>query len=390
MVYMKRIILKVGKALTPKLELEKVAIIMEQDKIKKVVPWSRMPAGGDVLYYPDATAIPGYIDIHTHGYGGFDVTSGKREAVEHLGKSILKHGVTSFLPTTITASQTTLLEVCKAFKNIIGKNEKCAEILGIHLEGPYVGKGKESGAQNVEFARDPNVKELEELMNASGNKIKRVTLAPELFGALEYIKRAKEMGIVIAAGHTNATYNEAIDGFNAGVTICNHFFNGMRAFHHREPGIIGACLIRDDVYAEIIADMIHLHPATINIVIKGKGLDKTVLITDAVAETGLPDGEYELGGLETIVKDGISRIKATGRLAGSTLTMDVAVKNMVTKLNLDLKDAVRMATLNPANVLNLSDHGRLIQGSVANATVLDSEFNVLITIVKGNVLYETV
>jgi N-acetylglucosamine-6-phosphate deacetylase len=234
------------------------------------------------------------------------------------------------------------------------------------------------------------VKELDELMNASGNKIKRVTLAPELFGALEYIKRAKEMGIVIAAGHTNATYNEAIDGFNAGVTICNHFFNGMRAFHHREPGIIGACLIRDDVYAEIIADMIHLHPATINIVIKGKGLDKTVLITDAVAETGLPDGEYELGGLETIVKDGISRIKATGRLAGSTLTMDVAVKNMVTKLNLDLKDAVRMATLNPANVLNLSDHGRLIQGSVANATVLDSEFNVLITIVKGNVLYETV
>ena len=162
----------------------------------------------------------------------------------------------------------------------------------------------------------------------------------------------------------------------------------MGTFHHREPGIIGACLVRDNVYAEVITDMIHLHPAAINVTIKAKGLEKTIIITDSIAATGLPDGEYELGGLETVVKDGVSRIKATGGLAGSTLTMDVAVKNMVTKLNLNLKDAVRMATSNAADVLNLSNYGRLIPGYVADVTIFDSGFHVLATIARGKILYE--
>lgn len=387
---MNRITLKVGRALTPMQELEKVAIVIEKDKIKEVVSWSDMSRNEDVLNYPDAIAAPGFIDIHTHGYGGHDATSGKEEDLTDFAESILKHGVTSFLPTTVTASQDVLLRVSMAMRNVIEKNEKGAEILGLHLEGPYVGKGKEAGAQNVEFARDPDVKELEELVKTSEGNIRRITLAPELPGALEYIKRAKELGIVVAAGHTNATYEEAVAGFGAGITICNHFFNGMRPFHHREPGIIGACLVRDDVYVEMITDMIHLHPAAINAAIKAKGLEKTIIITDAIAETGLPDGDYKLGGLETVVKGGVSRIKATGRLAGSTLTMDVAVKNMITKLNLDLKDVVRMATLNPASVLNLSDRGRLTPGCIANIAIFDSELNVLATVVKGKMFYEAV
>ena len=380
-------VLKVGRALTPTQELEKVAIIIEQDKIKEVVPWSDIPRNENILDYPDAIAVPGFVDIHTHGYGGHDATSGKEEDLTEIAKSLLKHGVTSFLPTTVTAPQDVLLKACRALGNVIEKNEKGAEILGLHLEGPHVGKGKEAGAQNVEFARDPDVGELEELVEASGGNIRRVTLAPELPKALEYIKRAKELGIAVAAGHTNATYEEAVAGFDAGVTICNHLFNGMRLFHHREPGIIGACLVRDDVYAEMIADMIHLHPAAINLAIKAKGLEKTILITDAIAATGLPNGEYELGGLETVVEDGISRVKTTGRLAGSTLTMDLAIKNLVTKLNLDLKDAVGMVTSNPADALNLSGRGRLIPGCVANVTIFDSGLNVLATIVKGKVLY---
>jgi N-acetylglucosamine-6-phosphate deacetylase len=382
-------VLKVGRALTPTEELENVAIIIEQDRIREVVPWGDIPPNEDVLNYPDAVAAPGFVDIHTHGYGGHDATSGKEEDLAEIARSVLKHGVTSFLPTTVTAPQDVLLKACRALGNVIEKNEKGAEILGLHLEGPHVGRGKEAGAQNVEFARDPDVGELEELVEASGGNIKRVTLAPELPGALGYIKRAKELGIVVAAGHTNATYEEAVAGFEAGVTICNHLFNGMRPFHHRDPGIIGACLVRDDVYAEVIADLIHLHPVAINTAIKAKGLEKTILITDAIAATGLPAGEYDLGGLETVVKDGISRAKATGRLAGSTLTMDLALKNMVTKLNLDLKDAVRMATSNPADALNLSDRGHLIPGCAANVTILDSGLNVLATIVKGKVLYES-
>jgi len=384
----KRIILKVGRALTPTQELEKVAIIIEQGRIKEVTPWSDTPRNEDVLNYPDAIAVPGFVDIHTHGYGGHDTTSGKEEDLTEIAKSLLKHGVTSFLPTTVTASQDVLLKACRALRNVIEKNEKGAEILGLHLEGPHMGKGKEAGAHNVEFARDPDVGELEELVEASGGNIRRVTLAPELPRALEYIKHAKELGIVAAAGHTNATYEEAVAGFDAGITICTHLFNGMRLFHHREPGIIGACLVRDDIYAEIIADLIHLHPAAINMAIKAKSLGKTILITDATAAAGLPDGEYESGGVETVVKDGISRVKATGGLANSTLTMNLAIKNMVTKLNLNLKDAVRMATANPADALNLSDRGHLASGCVANATILDPELNILATIVKGKVLYE--
>lgn len=381
-------VLKVGRALTPTQELEKVAVVIEQDKIKEVVPWSDIPRNEDILNYPDAIAAPGFVDIHTHGYGGHYATSGKEEDLTEIAKSLLKHGVTSFLPTTVTAPQDVLLKACRALRNVIEKNEKGAEMLGLHLEGPHIGKGKEAGAQNVEFARDPDVRELEGLVEASGGNIRRVTLAPELPRALEYIKRAKELGIAVAAGHTNATYEEAVAGFDAGVTICNHLFNGMRLFHHREPGIIGACLVRDDVYAEMIADLIHLHPATINMAIEAKSLEKTILITDTIAAVGLPDGEYKLGGLETVVKDGVSRVKATGGLAGSTLTMDLAIKNMVTKLNLDLKDAVRMATSNATDALNLLNRGRLIPGCVANVTIFDSGLNVLATIVKGKVLYE--
>ncbi|MFX0171201.1 MAG: N-acetylglucosamine-6-phosphate deacetylase [Candidatus Hodarchaeota archaeon] len=204
---------------------------------------------------------------------------------------------------------------------------------------------------------------------------------------MELIKYAKEKGIVIAAGHTNATYKEAILGFNSGVTICNHLFNGMRLFHHREPEIVRACFVRDDIYAEIIIDMVHLHPGAIEAVIKLKGREKVILITDAIAGTSLPNGEYELGGLKTFIKDGTSRIKSTGRLAGSTLTMDVAIKNMVTNLGVDLKDAIRMATSNPADALNLLDYGRIAQGCIADIVLLDLELNILTTICKGKVLY---
>lgn len=387
---MSSVVLKVGKVLTPTQELENAAIFIEGGVIKEVVSWESIPRNKDVLNYTDSIAAPGFIDIHTHGYGGHDATSGEEKDLIDFAESILRHGVTSFLPTTVTAPQDVLLERSKILRNAMEKNEKGAEILGLHLEGPYVGKGKEAGVQNIEFARNPNVSELEELVKASKGNIRRVTLAPELPGALEYIRRAKELGIVVAAGHTNATFEEAIAGFDAGITICNHLFNGMRLFHHREPGIIGACLVRKDTYAEIIADMIHLHPVAISVAIKAKGPKKIILITDAAPQTGLPDGEYELGGIETIVKDGISRIKATGRLASSTLTMDNAIKNMVTKLNLNLKNAIRMATLNPADALNLSDRGRLVPGCVANVTVLDSKFKVLATIVKGKMLYEAI
>ncbi len=386
---MEQLVLKVDRAITPTEELREIGIVIEKDKIKKLVRWNEISQDKDVLYYPNSIAAPGFLDIHTHGYGGYDVTINNVAGLVEISKSLLKHGVTSFLPSTVTQSQEILLQVCDAVKNVVKKEVKGAEILGLHLEGPHINTGKEAGAQNVNFARNPNIKELEELTRKSDHNIKRITLAPELPGAVEYIKYAKEMGIVVSVGHTNATYKEAILGFDAGITICSHLFNGMRPFHHREPGIIGAYLTREDVYAELITDMVHLHPGTITAVVKLKGIERLILITDAISETGLPDGEYELGGLETVLKDGISRIKATGRLAGSTLTMDVAVKNMVTQIGLDLKDAIRMATLNPAEVMKLSNYGRLAPDFVADIVILDSKLNILTTICKGTVLYSS-
>ncbi|MHA2247804.1 MAG: N-acetylglucosamine-6-phosphate deacetylase [Candidatus Hodarchaeales archaeon] len=386
---MEQLVLKADRVLTPLKELRNVAIIIEKDKIKKIVPWNEILQEKDVLYYPNAIATPGFIDIHIHGYGGCDVTMGKESCLAEMSKSLLKHGITSFIPTTVTQSQDILLKVCNNLKNVIKKEVEGAEILGLHLEGPYINKGKEAGAQNVIFARNPDIIELKELIKKSERKIKRITLAPELPEMREFISDVSKMGILVAAGHTNATFKEAINGFDAGITICNHLFNGMRPFHHREPGIIGAYFARDDIYAELIADMIHLHPKTIEVVIKLKSIEKLILISDAIAETNLPDGEYEIGGLKTVFRDGISRIKATGRLAGSTLTMDVAIKNMVSKLGLDLKDVIRMATENPAKAMNLSQYGCLEPGYVADIVILDSEINVLATICKGKILYST-
>ncbi|MFX0016170.1 MAG: N-acetylglucosamine-6-phosphate deacetylase [Candidatus Hermodarchaeota archaeon] len=384
---MEQLVLKIDRAITPTEELKKVAIIIEKDKIKKLVSWNEISQYKDVLYYPNGIAIPGFSDIHTHGYGGCDVTTNNVSGLVKISKSLLKHGVTSFIPTTVTQSQEILLQVCDVVRNVIKKRVEGAEILGLHLEGPHINTGKEAGAQNIKYARNPNIEELKELIRNSGNNIKRITIAPELPKAVEYIKFAREMGIVVAVGHTNATYKEAILGFDAGITMCSHLFNGMRPFHHREPGIIGAYLVRDDVYAELITDLVHLHPGTITTVVKLKGIEKLVLITDSIAETGLANGEYELGGLKTVLKDGISRIKDTGRLAGSTLTMDVAIKNMVTQIGLDLKEAVQMATLNPAKAMKLSNYGCLAPDFVADIVILDTELNVLTTICKGEVLF---
>lgn len=385
---MNNIILRVNKLLTPKKVFEKRSIEIEEGKIKKISSWGDVSSKKETLDFPDSIAVPGFIDIHTHGYGGHDVNSGKKKDLIKISESLPKHGVTSFIPTALSESPENLLNACRAFREAKKENYEGAEMLGIHLEGPHFGTGREKGAQNPKFLREPNVEELKKLNEASGGNIRRVTLGPELPGALEYIQTARELGIKVSAGHTHATYEEAIKGFDAGVTICIHLYNGMRRFHHREPGIIGACLTRDDVYAEMVADMIHLHPVAIQIAVGVKGLERCILITDSISVTGLPDGEYELGGQKTIVEDGTSRIKKTGRLAGSTLTMDEAVKNVIRELDFELKDVISMASLNPAEALGLSGRGKLAPDYLGNITILNSQLDVVATFIKGKLFYQ--
>jgi N-acetylglucosamine-6-phosphate deacetylase len=382
-----KIAIKISEVITPVERISKVYILISSERIEKIVSWKdKISDEYEIIDYSDYICAPGYIDIHTHGCYGYSAMDNKIESILKISENLLKHGVTSFLPTTLSAPIDELSSVLKNISSAMRKNYG-AEILGAYVEGPYISKEK-AVAQNVLFVREPNIEEFEELFKISEKNIRVITIAPEIPNAIDFIKNAKKHGVIVAAAHTNANYEEAIVGFNAGITLCSHFFNGMRNFHHRDPGIIGAALINPNIYCEIIADMIHLHPSTIKITLLTKGIDKVILITDSIPATGLPDGYYELEGLKVIVKDGVSRRVDTGDLAGSTLTMDKAVRNIVNEIGLSIEDAIKMATLNPAKAISEKERGIISPGAIANLVILDKDLNVISTFIKGRKLYD--
>lgn len=381
------LVFQVDKVLTPLEELGDCRIRIRDGVIEDIEKIEESSYSLDEEF-SSCIAVPGFIDIHMHGYGGNSTSSARSGELKSIAESLPKYGVTSFLPSTMSGSESKLVEIAEKLGQTIESDYEGAEILGLHLEGPHFGAGDEKGAQNSESLRKPDISELERVIEASGGNLKRVTLAPELPGAIEYIKKAKSMGLAVSVGHTAADYEKSLEALEKGVSIINHLYNGMKGFHHREPGMIGASLTSDDVFAEVIADLVHLHPAAIELAIRAKGLDKLILISDSISATGLPDGEYELGGRKVEVKNGVSRIKETGRLAGSTLTLDQAVKNLVEALDLDLTDVVRMATLNPANALGLEKRGKLAEGYKGDITILDEDLNVVATIVGGNLIWK--
>lgn len=375
--------LKVGKLLTPAKEIENALIEIEDKKIQNV---NKKNSEKNLTDFSNHIAVPGFIDLHTHGYKGHDMTTGNKEDIIKTSNSLPESGVTSFSPTTISKSKEKLLETCKTFNKLEKKVKTGANILDLHLEGPYFGS-EERGVQSEEALRNPDIEELEDLFESSGKNISRVSLAPELTGALDFIRKARELGIIVSAGHTSATYKEAVEGFDAGITICNHLFNGMRGFHHRDPGIVGACLTRDDVYAEMIADMVHLHPAAIDMAIRAKGVDNSILVTDSIFTAGLSDGEYDFDGREIVVEDGVSRVKDSGVLAGSNLAMDEAVRNMKEELDYELKEIIKMVSSNPALALGLEKKGKIKAGFFADITILNEDVEVVATIVNGEIKY---
>ena len=383
-----KLIIKNGILVTP-FELIPNGVLAIDDKGKIAYVGSEKNFSGSADEEFDAKGgyiAPGFIDIHIHGSAGVDTMDGKYESLNKMSKFLAQQGVTAFYPTTVTSAWEDIYKALDAVREAIEKGVDGAKVIKAHLEGPYFSKEK-AGAQDVRYLRTPNLNEVKDLLKKYGDIIGRITLAPELPGALEVIKYLTENGIVVALGHTNATYEQAIAAFDAGAKIANHIYNGMRAFHHREPGIVGASLTRDDVYAEMIVDQVHHHNAARKIVIRCKGTDKTLLITDAIMAAGLPDGEYVLGRQKIIIKNGISRLP-DGTLAGSTLTMINAVKNTINYLNVGLQDAIKMASYVPAKVMGLDgEKGVLKLGFDADAVVLSKELDVLLTIVEGNVVY---
>lgn len=325
---------------------------------------------------------PGFIDIHNHGNTGHDIMDSTEETLDKIGEFHIKNGATSYLGTIITSSYDNIITSIKNITNY--KNKKTlSQLLGIHLEGPFFSILRK-GAQPEKYIKEPDIEIVKDFVELAKNKLKMVSIAPEFNGAIEIISYLKEKNITIAMAHSNATFNEAKKGINYGVTVATHLFNGMREFNHREPGIIGAALTDDRVYCELIYDRIHLHDETVKIALKTKGVDKIVLVSDAMRAAGLEDGEYELGGQKVIVNNGAARLE-NGGLAGSTLNLKDAVYNMVSMLNIPIQDAVRMASLSPAKAIGVSKHkGSIEIGKDADMLLFDGDINISSVFISGN------
>ena len=386
----KRIIIINGTIITPFHLLNGKAIIVEKGRIKEIVNKEELITAtlteAEVIEGKDKFIVPGYIDIHVHGGGGSDVMDGDYEAVNQIAIAHSHFGTTSFLPTTMTMSKDKIIRSLRSICEAVRKGTAGAEILGIHMEGPYINPEKK-GAQKEEDIKKISLEEFSEFNQASGNLIRLVTIAPEMPGAVDFIRWLHEQGIIVSVGHSNANYKQVQEGIQAGISHVTHLFNAMRGLHHREPGVVGAALTSPELTVEIIADGIHIHPIVLKILTKIKEGEKVVLITDAMRAAGLKEGTYDLGGQEVIVTKGQARLKDE-TLAGSVLTMDKAVKNMVNKVGIQLPKAIQMASFNPARSIGIDDKkGSLEPGKDADIVILNKNLETELTIVAGKVVY---
>ena len=329
---------------------------------------------------------PGFIDIHNHGSLGFDIMDSSKEALGNIGDYHISNGVTSYLGTVITADNKDMIRAVEnmvSYENGKGKSK----LLGAHLEGPFFNRDKK-GAQPEKHIKIPNKEDLINILNISKDKIKMVSLAPELSGSTDLIKFLKEKDIVVSMAHSNASYAEAELGIENGITIGTHLYNGMREFNHREPGIIGALLTDDRVYCEIIYDRFHLHDVAVKIALKMKGYDKIILVSDAMMAAGLEDGEYTLGGQKVFVKDNKPKLES-GSIAGSTLNLQKAIYNMVKFLGVSIEDSVKMASLNPAKAIKMDKEiGSIEIGKRADLVLFDDEIKIKKVYIEGNLAWE--
>lgn len=333
--------------------------------------------------------VPGFIDIHIHGANGADVMDATPEALDKIAQVLPREGVTSFLATTITSGKEECEKALSNAADYIREHQKPgnAEILGIHLEGPFLNPAR-AGAQPVEEIIAPDLRLLQAFQKAAGGHIKQVTLAPEMEGATELISYLNEEGVVASIGHSDAGYDIVVAAMKFGVRSVTHLFNQMSGLHHREPGVVGAALLHDELRAEIIVDGLHVNPEVVKLACRQKGKDGLILITDAMRAKHAGEGDFELGGQRVIVKDGMANLE-DGTLAGSVLTMNDAVKNIMEFTGCSLEESIAMAAVNPAKQLNISKRkGTLSKGKDADVVILDNDNSVVMSFCKGTLAYE--
>ncbi|MER2079107.1 N-acetylglucosamine-6-phosphate deacetylase [Psychrobacillus psychrotolerans] len=330
--------------------------------------------------------MPGFIDMHIHGSAGFDMMDATEEALRGMSRSLVKEGTTSYLPTTIT-QRVDAIEA--ALENVNGfvNNADEAEVLGIHVEGPYIST-KWAGAQPIEHISEPSIEQFLKWQQLSGNRIKQVTVAPEIVGGFEFVQAMSEEGIISSIGHSDASSDEVEKAVQLGAKQATHLYNQMRPFHHRDTGVVGSVLLDNHMKVEIIVDYIHSHMKAVNLAYRLKGAEGIILITDAMRAKGLEYGEYDLGGQTVYVTEKGAHL-SSGALAGSILTMDQAVRNMKQTTGCSLQELVSMSSTNAAKQLKLSHKGYIDEGFDADLVILDFELNVQKTICRGNIVFES-
>lgn len=373
--------------------LQQGFIHIKGDKIEAVGEMKNCPLKSDEDRNIDCAGnqyvMPGMIDIHVHGAAGFDFMDGSHEAFEGIALALAKEGTTSFLATTITNPIEHTADTLKNLEHYYtqGNGPGAAEMLGIHLEGPFINK-KQKGAQPENAIIPPNVELFKEWQALSGNTIKVITLAPELDNHFELLKELKKTGVIPSMGHTDASYDEVLQAVHQGVSHATHLFNGMKGMHHRDPGVVGAALLHDDVHVEIIPDGIHFHPDLLKMIVKMKGLQNVLAITDGMRAKGMPDGEYDLGGQQVIVRDG-KCLLANGSLAGSIVTMNQARLNLAQWLNISIHEQLQITSINQAKRLGQFDRkGSIKAGKDADIVVIGQDGEVVLTICRGAIAYE--
>jgi len=383
----KPLLFRNARIITPTFTYENGWLLSRDGKITAFAPYSA-PAfeDADVIVADDLTLMPGFIDVHAHGGNGFDVMDGDEASLVGIAQYYARHGVTSFLPTTWTDTRENTLNALIAIKELQDEPIIGATILGAHLEGPFL-NAERCGAQHADYIRRASKSEGNQYLDL--DVIRLLAVAPEFSQNQWLITEAVKRGITVSVAHSSASYDEMRFARTLGLSHATHTYNAMTPLHHREPGVVGAVLTMDSFTCELIADLVHIHPAALDIVWRTKGKDSVVLITDSVKLAGLPDGDYHFSHQDVELLDGTVRIHETGTLAGTTLTMNQALYNFMKVTGEPLENIWQTASLNPARVANVTDRkGSITIGKDADLVLVDDDLNVFMTVVEGRVVYQ--
>ncbi|MDR2149743.1 MAG: N-acetylglucosamine-6-phosphate deacetylase [Spirochaetaceae bacterium] len=374
-----------GAVMTGFAVMEKCAVMLENGTVADVFSQRRFEQrhfslDTQLIDVEGAFIAPGFIDTHIHGFGGFGTEDVSVDSMLEMSKLLVHYGVTAFNPTLYPSESSAMLEAVSQLSGAFGK-ETGARIMGMHLEGPFISPER-LGVQKPETIKPVDIQFMDQLWQASGGHIVNMTVAPELKGMREMALYCIKKGIILQAGHTNAQYENMVEGMQAGILHSTHLFNAMSKMDHRNPGAVGAILIHPEISCEIIADGRHVHPDLFRFLQRDKPLDKIVLVTDGLKPTEQREGPLRANGEEVVFHDGLFHRKIDDVIAGSALTMIGGVKNLVS-FGFNLEAAVKTATINPAQVMRYARKGAIVPGYDADIIVFDKEFNVLLVIIDG-------